>query len=93
LQLNHSGPYLSFISKEYPKFITENLSVTDLRKLKMQKQNLQECNRRIADFEKRRLHAETEAFAKQIHESRLNGKNIFIYFLILYIFSTLYNFN
>ncbi|KYM96803.1 PREDICTED: TBC1 domain family member 31 [Cyphomyrmex costatus] len=70
LQLNHNGPYPSFISKEYPKFLTENL--TDLKKLKMREQNLQECNCRVADFEKRRLHAETEAFAKQIHETRLN---------------------
>ncbi|XP_071578389.1 TBC1 domain family member 31 isoform X2 [Temnothorax nylanderi] len=71
-QLNHSGPYPSFISQEYPKFLTENLSIADLEKLKMQEQNLQEYNRRIADFEKRKLHAETEAFAKQIHETRLN---------------------
>jgi len=86
LQLNHSGPYSSFISKEYPKFLTENLSIahTDLEKLKMQEQNLQEYNRRIADFEKRRLHAETEAFDRQIHETRLNGK---IYQIFLYFFS------
>ncbi|XP_011869580.1 PREDICTED: TBC1 domain family member 31 isoform X2 [Vollenhovia emeryi] len=74
LELNHSGPYPLFISKEYPKLLTENFSVADLEKLKMQKHNLQECNRSIADFEKRRLHAETEAFARQIHESRLNER-------------------
>lgn len=74
MQLNHSGPYSSFILKEYPKFLTENLSIGDLEKLKMQEQNTQEYNRRIADFEKRRLHAETEAFIKQIHETRINGK-------------------
>ncbi|KAG5325635.1 TBC31 protein, partial [Pseudoatta argentina] len=69
LQLNHSGPYPSFIS-EYPKFLTENLA--DLEKLKMQEQNLQEYNCRVADLEKRRLYAETEAFARQIHEARIN---------------------
>lgn len=72
LQLNHSGPYIWFISKEYPKFLTENLSIADLRQLKMQEQSLQEYNCKVADFEKRRLHAETEAFAKQIHETRIN---------------------
>lgn len=82
MQLNHSGPYSSFISKEYPKFLAENLSIVDLEKLKMQEQNLQEYNHRIADFEKKRLHAETEAFERQIHETRLNGKiyQIFLYF-------------
>ncbi|KYN40726.1 WD repeat-containing protein 67 [Trachymyrmex septentrionalis] len=70
LQLNHSGPYPSFILEEYPKFLTENL--LDLEKLKMQEQNLEEYNCRVADFEKRRLHAETEAFARQIHEARIN---------------------
>ncbi|KAL6259911.1 hypothetical protein P5V15_009822 [Pogonomyrmex californicus] len=72
LQLNHSGPYLSFISKEYPKFLIENFSITDLEKLKMQEQNLHKY-RKITDLlEKRRLHAETKAFAKQIHETRMN---------------------
>lgn len=74
MQLNHSGPYPSFILKEYPKFLIENLSIGDLEKLKMQEQNTQEYNHRIANFEKRRLHAETEAFTKQIHETRMNGK-------------------
>lgn len=50
----------------------------------MQEQNLQEYNCRVADFEKRRLHAETEAFARQIHEARINGKiySIYIYFFL-----------
>ncbi|XP_077260000.1 TBC1 domain family member 31 isoform X2 [Temnothorax americanus] len=72
LHVNHSGPYPSFMSQEYPKFLTENLSVADLEKLKMQEQSLQEYNRRRADFEKRKLHTETEAFARQIHETRLS---------------------
>jgi len=39
----------------------------------MQEENLQEYNRKIADFaEKRRLQAETEAFARQIQERRMN---------------------
>lgn len=78
MQLNHKGPYPLFISTEYPKFLTENLSIASLDKLKMQEENLQEYKCRVADFEKRRLHAETEAFARQIHETRINGK---IYFL------------
>lgn len=74
MQLNHSGPYLSFISKEYPKFIIENLNIADLGKLKMQEQNLPEYNRRITNFDKTRLHTETETFPRQIHETKLNGK-------------------
>ncbi|XP_071636419.1 TBC1 domain family member 31 [Temnothorax longispinosus] len=70
--VNHSGPYPSFISQDDPKFLTENLSRADLEKLKMQEQTLQDYNRRRADFEKRNVHAETEAFAKQRHETRLN---------------------
>lgn len=74
LQLNHIGPYPSFIKKEYPKFLTENLSIVDLKKLKMQEQHLQECNCKIIErAERERLHAEAKAFARQIHETRLNG--------------------
>lgn len=74
LQLNYIGPYPSFIKKEYPKFLTENLSIADLRKLKIQEQHLQECNRKIVEHaERKRLCAETKAFARQIHEARLNG--------------------
>ncbi|GAB1858995.1 WD repeat-containing protein 67 [Camponotus japonicus] len=73
LQLNHIGPYPSFIKKEYPKFLAENLSIADLRKLKIQEQHLQECNRKIVEHaERKRLCAETKAFARQIHEARLN---------------------
>ncbi|XP_012527193.1 TBC1 domain family member 31 [Monomorium pharaonis] len=71
LQLNDNGPYPSFISKEYPKFLAENFSVADLKKLKMQ-EHLQQYDHRIVNFEKRRLHAETEAFARQIHERRMS---------------------
>lgn len=74
MQLNHSGPYPSFILKEYPKFIIENLNIADLGKLKMQEQNLQKYNCRIADFDQRKLHAETEILPRQIHETKLNGK-------------------
>jgi len=87
LQLNHNGPYPSFISKEYPKFLTENLSIANLEKLKMQEQNLERYNCRVADLEKRRLLAETEAFARQIHESRMNGILISIY---IFSFNSLY---
>lgn len=76
MQLNNVGPYLSFIKKEYPKFLTENpnLSIADLRKLKTQEQYLQENNCKIAELaERKRLCAETKAFARQIHERRLNG--------------------
>ncbi|KMQ96654.1 wd repeat-containing protein 67-like protein [Lasius niger] len=44
LQLNHVGPYPSFIKTEYPKFLIENLSIADLRKFKTQEQYLQEYN-------------------------------------------------
>lgn len=91
LQLNNVGPYPLFIKKEYPKFLTENLSIADLRKLKRQEQHLQECNCKIAELaERKRLCAETKAFARQIHETRLNGiqSNFYIFFaLISYIFS------
>ncbi|EFN68061.1 WD repeat-containing protein 67 [Camponotus floridanus] len=74
LQLNHIGPYPSFIKKEYPKFLAENLSIADLRKLKIQEQHLQECNRKIVErADRKRLCTETKAFARQIHETRLNG--------------------
>jgi len=70
LQLNHTGPYSSFILKEYPKFLIENSNnVTNLAKLKMQ-----ECNHYTADLaERRRLHEENKAFLKQIHDARQNG--------------------
>ncbi|XP_029156000.1 TBC1 domain family member 31 [Nylanderia fulva] len=71
LQLNHVGPYLEFIKTEYPKFLVENLNIADLRKLKTQ-EHLQERNRKIAELERKRLHAEAKAFAKQTHERRLN---------------------
>ncbi|XP_011156483.1 TBC1 domain family member 31 [Solenopsis invicta] len=72
LQLHDNGPYPLFISKEYPKFLTESFSIADLEKLKMQEENLQDYNHRLADSEKRKLRAETEAFARQIHETRIN---------------------
>ncbi|XP_072760455.1 TBC1 domain family member 31 [Anoplolepis gracilipes] len=73
LQLNHVGPYPLFIKKEYPKFLTENLNIADLKKLKIQEQYLQECNRKITELaERKRLCTETKAFTRQIHETRLN---------------------
>ncbi|XP_070163117.1 TBC1 domain family member 31 isoform X2 [Polyergus mexicanus] len=78
LQLNNIGPYPSFIKKDYPKFLTENLNIADLRKLKRQEQHLQECNCKIAELaERKRLYAETKAFARQIHETRLNVQKCF----------------
>ncbi|XP_012234043.1 TBC1 domain family member 31 [Linepithema humile] len=66
LQLNHTGPYPSFILKEYPKFLIDNSN--NFANLKMQ-----ECNHYTADLaERRRLHEENKAFLKQIHEARQN---------------------
>lgn len=72
--MNRTGPYSLFILEEYPKFLTEHLRLTDLEKLKMQAQS-QECNHKTAEFaERKRLHQEVQAFAGQIHQTRLNGK-------------------
>lgn len=85
LQLNHTGPYPSFILKEYPKFLIENSNdFANSAELKMQ-----ECNHHIVDLtERRRLHEKDKAFLKQIHEARQNGTvhNIFrsIKFLVMY---------
>ncbi|EZA61606.1 WD repeat-containing protein [Ooceraea biroi] len=72
LQLNSTGPYFLFISGEYPKFLTESTGRMDLEKLKVQAQS-QEHDRKIAESaERKRLHQETQALARQIHKTRLD---------------------
>lgn len=74
LQLNQTGPYSLFILKQYPTFITENFYITDPRKLKME-EHLQEYHGKVVKCaEKRRLRDEIDAFVKQIHEMRMDGK-------------------
>lgn len=75
LLLNQTGPYSSFILKEYPKFVIENSCIVDSDKCNVRERYLQDHERKMVEFaERRRLDNEIDAFTRQIHETRLNGR-------------------
>ncbi|KAI4490955.1 hypothetical protein M0802_010629 [Mischocyttarus mexicanus] len=72
IQLPEKGPYPPFILEDYPKFLTEELNVSQLQKLQKQKQILQRYKQQAILTEEKRLNDAAKAFMDEIHKKRLH---------------------
>lgn len=76
-RLPKTGPYPSFLSEQYPKFITED-SHLELRRLQLQDDQAtiirhdERC--KLKANEEKRLRMERENFLREIDAARVNGK-------------------
>lgn len=60
---------------DFPKFLTDEVSVLELEKLKEKERTARKHNRKAIEIaEQERLKLETKSFMEQIHRARLNGK-------------------
>ncbi|XP_076292721.1 TBC1 domain family member 31 [Lasioglossum baleicum] len=72
ITLSPNGPYLPFMLHDFPKFLTDEMSVLELEKMKEKERIAQEHNRKAAEIaEQKRLKQETNAFMEQINRARL----------------------
>ncbi|XP_033336407.2 TBC1 domain family member 31 [Megalopta genalis] len=72
ITLPSNGPYLPLMLHEFPKFLTDEVSVLELEKIKQQEQIAWEHNRKAIEIsEQKRLKQEAEAFMEQINQARL----------------------
>ncbi|XP_043505720.1 TBC1 domain family member 31 [Polistes fuscatus] len=72
IQLPKKGPYPPFVLEDYPKFLTEELNISQLQKLQKQKQILQRYKQQAVLTEKKRLNNAAKAFMEEIHKKRLH---------------------
>nr|XP_034191470.1 TBC1 domain family member 31-like [Osmia lignaria]XP_034195275.1 TBC1 domain family member 31-like [Osmia lignaria]XP_034195284.1 TBC1 domain family member 31-like [Osmia lignaria] len=71
ITLSSKGPYQPFIH-DFPKFLTDDLSIAELEKLKEKERIERERDRKeMETAEENRLKHETKAFMNQIHQMRL----------------------
>lgn len=74
IPLSSKGPYQPFMLHDFPKFLTDDLSIVELEKLKEKELIERERNRKEMKIaEENRLKHETKAFMDQIHRMRLKG--------------------
>nr|XP_031829585.1 TBC1 domain family member 31 [Nomia melanderi]XP_031829586.1 TBC1 domain family member 31 [Nomia melanderi]XP_031829587.1 TBC1 domain family member 31 [Nomia melanderi] len=73
ITLPSKGPYLPFMLHDFPKFLTDEVSVLELEKLKEKERTARKHNRKAIEIaEQDRLKQETKSFMEQIHRARLN---------------------
>lgn len=75
IELPSKGPYPPTMLHDFPKFLTDEISVLEVEKLKERERLMQEHNRKVMQLaETNRLKHEAKSFMEHIHEERLNGK-------------------
>lgn len=63
---------------DFPKFLTDDISVSELKKLKEKERIMHEHSQKTKEIaEAKRLKHEVQTFMDQIHQSRLNGKILY----------------
>lgn len=72
IQLPKKGPYPPFVLEDYPKFLTEELNISQLEKLQKQKQILRRYKEQAVLTEEKRLNNAAKAFMEEIHKKRLH---------------------
>ncbi|XP_054008028.1 TBC1 domain family member 31 [Hylaeus anthracinus] len=73
ITLPSKGPYPPFMIHDFPKFLTDDISLLEFEKLKEKERVTREQNRTaIETAETKRLKHEAKSFMNQIHETRLN---------------------
>ncbi|XP_043666158.1 TBC1 domain family member 31 [Vespula pensylvanica] len=72
IQLPEEGPYPPLVLEDYPKFLTEELNISQVPKLQKQKQILQRYKQEVVLTEEIRLHDAVKAFMKEVHKNRLD---------------------
>ncbi|XP_076633299.1 TBC1 domain family member 31 isoform X1 [Colletes latitarsis] len=66
------GPYPPFMLHDFPKFLTDDISILELEKLRKKEQVMRKHNYKVMEIaEANRLKHEAEAFMDQIHQTRL----------------------
>lgn len=71
------GPYPSFMIHDFPKFLTDEISIIELEKLKQKQKIMHEHNHITTKIaEENRLKYEAKTFIDKIHQIRLSGKTI-----------------
>lgn len=78
IQLPEEGPYPPLVLEDYPKFLTEELNISQVPKLQKQKQILQRYKQEVVLTEEIRLHDAVKAFMEEVHKNRLDGKTLII---------------
>lgn len=78
IQLPEEGPYPPLVLEGYPKFLTEELNISQVPKLQKQKQILQKYKKEVVLAEEIRLHDAVKAFMEKVHKNRLDGKILII---------------
>ncbi|XP_033366060.1 TBC1 domain family member 31 isoform X2 [Bombus vosnesenskii] len=72
ITLPSKGPYPPFMLHDFPKFLTDEISVLELEKLKKKQRIMRQCNQKIIEIaEINRLEHEAKAFMDQINQTRL----------------------
>lgn len=78
ITLPSKGPYPPFMLHDFPKFLTDEISVFELEKLKKKQRIMHQCNQKIMEIaEINRLEHEAKAFMNQINQTRLKGKTVY----------------
>ncbi|XP_017888130.1 TBC1 domain family member 31 [Ceratina calcarata] len=73
IELSSTGPYPPFMSDDFPKFLTDEISLVELEKLKEKRRIMRRHNREALKVEEmNRLKHEARAFMDQIHRTRLD---------------------
>ncbi|XP_076234741.1 TBC1 domain family member 31 [Calliopsis andreniformis] len=73
IMLPSKGPYPPFMLHDFPKFLTDEMSVFELEKLKEKERIMRERSRKAMEIaETKRLKHEIKTFIDRIHQSRLN---------------------
>ncbi|XP_046813338.1 TBC1 domain family member 31 [Vespa crabro] len=72
IQLPEEGPYPPLVLEDYPKFLTEELNISQIPKLQKQKQILERYKREVVLTEEIRLHDAVKTFMEEVHKNRLN---------------------
>ena len=73
ITLPSKGPYTPFMLQDFPKYLTDDISVFELEKLKEKERIMCEHNLKAVELaEAKRLKHEVNAFMNQIHQTRLN---------------------
>ncbi|CAK9801546.1 TBC1 domain family member 31 [Anthophora plagiata] len=71
--LPSKGPYTPYLLHDFPKFLTDEISVFELQNLKEKERIMRENNRKAKEHaEINRLKHEAKSFMDQIHQIRLN---------------------
>ncbi|XP_076751220.1 TBC1 domain family member 31 isoform X2 [Xylocopa sonorina] len=78
MALPPNGPYPPFMLDDFPKFLTDQISVLELEKLKEKSRMMHEQSNKLMEIaETNRLKHEAEVFMDQIHQTRLNAQRCF----------------